>query len=140
MLSKRRKTNAGAKRSLAMSSEEALMMAEEIEETEELDISTPPKPSMKKQVPLSYVPYCQPDADPIRIRHSASNCSDVLDSVKAYLLQEYYLVREASKTDSEVTVRGLCAHYQLGKNFFSKLSNKIHETKTKTGLVDLFRS
>ena len=34
MLSQRRKTNAGAKRSLAMSSGEALLMAEEIEETE----------------------------------------------------------------------------------------------------------
>ena len=42
-MSKRRKANGGAKRSLAMSSAESIALAEELDEIEELDLSTPPK-------------------------------------------------------------------------------------------------
>ena len=42
-MSKRHKANGGAKRSLAMSSAESIALAEELDEIEELDLSTPPK-------------------------------------------------------------------------------------------------
>ena len=87
-MSKRRKANGGAKRSLAMSSAEAIALAEELDDIEEADLSTPPKPKKMKEVPLSYVPLTQPDAAPIRIRTTGTNCSDVLPSIRIYLLQE----------------------------------------------------
>ena len=77
-MSKRRKANGGAKRSLAMSSAEAIALAEELDDIEEADLSTPPKPKKIKEVPLYYVPFTQPDAAPIRIRATGTNCSDVV--------------------------------------------------------------
>lgn len=81
-----------------------------------------------------FVPYLRRDDSPMQIKLNATKCSDVLDSAKAYLNDEYLQVKLSKKKYGSIPK--LAEYYELNQDWFcvnrkKLLTNKTTDSKRK---------
>ena len=92
----------------------------------QLRSATPPTP--KKVYATHFKKYLRPDQPAMRIKHSATPRSDVLDAAKPLLIFEYLEVKAANGRLGRI--KDLAAHCQLQPRWFKDNADKFHEAST----------